>query len=60
MRKAHAGCLLPFWGAKHSKFKAPLENGEVKNGAIAAFKVEEKDGKLRTRARLDLARHEPR
>ena len=38
--------MTPFWGAKHSKFKAPTENGEVKNGAIAAFKVEEKDGKL--------------
>ena len=32
--------LTPFWGPKHSKFKAPIENGEVKNGAIAAFKVE--------------------
>jgi outer membrane protein assembly factor BamB len=38
--------LTPFWGAKHSKFKAPTEYGEVKNGAIAAFKVEEKSGKL--------------
>lgn len=37
--------LTPFWGAKHSKFKAPIENGVVKDGAIAAFKVEEKDGK---------------
>jgi outer membrane protein assembly factor BamB len=37
--------LTPFWGAKHSKFKAPLEYGEVKDGAIAAFKVEEKGGK---------------
>jgi outer membrane protein assembly factor BamB len=38
--------LTPIWGAKHSKFKAPIENGEVKNGAIVAFKVEEKAGKL--------------
>jgi outer membrane protein assembly factor BamB len=38
--------LTPFWGAKHSKFHAPIENGEVKDGAIAAFKLEEKDGKL--------------
>ena len=38
--------LTPFWGAKHSRFKAPIENGEVKDGAIAAFKVEEKEGKL--------------
>ena len=32
--------LTPFWGPKHPKFKAPLENGIVKKGAIAAFKVE--------------------
>jgi len=38
--------LTPIWGAKHSKFKAPIEYGEVKNGAIVAFKVEEKGGKL--------------
>src|SRR6202789_2565786 len=38
--------LTPFWGAKHSKFSAPIENGEVKDGAIAAFKVEEKNGNL--------------
>jgi outer membrane protein assembly factor BamB len=38
--------LTPFWGPKHSKFKAPIENGPVKYGAVAAFKVEEKDGKL--------------
>src|SRR5439155_21936017 len=37
--------LTPIWGAKHSKFKAPIEYGEVKNGAIVAFKVEEKNGK---------------
>jgi len=38
--------LTPFWGPKHSKFSAPMENGAVKYGAIAAFKVEEKGGKL--------------
>ena len=38
--------LAPFWGPKHSLFKAPLEHGEVKEGAIAAFKVEERDGGL--------------
>jgi len=38
--------LTSFWGPKHSAFKAPVEYGEVKYGAIAAFKVEEKDGKL--------------
>jgi outer membrane protein assembly factor BamB len=37
--------LTPFWGPKHSKFNAPIENGPVKYGAIAAFKVEEKAGK---------------
>jgi outer membrane protein assembly factor BamB len=37
--------LTPFWGPKHSKFKAPLEYGEVKKGAIAAFKMEMKDNK---------------
>jgi outer membrane protein assembly factor BamB len=38
--------LTPFWGPKHSKFKAPIEHGEVKKGAIAAFKMEPVDGKL--------------
>ncbi|MGH9938333.1 MAG: PQQ-binding-like beta-propeller repeat protein, partial [Blastocatellia bacterium] len=37
--------LTPFWGPKHSKWKAPIEYGPVKYGAIAAFKVEEKAGK---------------
>jgi outer membrane protein assembly factor BamB len=37
--------LTPFWGPKHSKFKAPIENGPVRDGAIAAFKVEERNGK---------------
>lgn len=37
--------LTPFWGPKHSKFKAPLEYGEIKKGAIAAFKMELKDNK---------------
>ncbi len=31
--------LTPFWGPKHPKFSAPIENGLVKKGAIAAFKV---------------------
>jgi hypothetical protein len=38
--------LTPFWGPKHSRFKAPIENGVVKKGAIAAFKVEPKNGKV--------------
>lgn len=36
--------LMPFWGPKHSQFHAPLEYGEVVTGAIAAFKMEEKNG----------------
>ncbi len=38
--------LTPFWGPKHSKFKAPIENGVVKKGAIAAFKMETIGGKV--------------
>ena len=38
--------LTPFWGPKHSQFKAPIEHGIVKKGAIAAFKVEPKNGKV--------------
>jgi outer membrane protein assembly factor BamB len=38
--------LTPFWGPKHSRFKAPIEHGTVKKGAIAAFKVEPVEGKL--------------
>lgn len=37
--------LTPFWGPKHSAFKAPVEYGDVQHGAIAAFKVDEKNGK---------------
>jgi outer membrane protein assembly factor BamB len=36
--------LMPFWGPKHSQFHAAIEYGEVVHGAIAAFKVEEKNG----------------
>jgi outer membrane protein assembly factor BamB len=38
--------LTPFWGPKHSAFKAPIEHGTVKDGAVAAFKVEDKAGKF--------------
>jgi len=38
--------LTPIWGPKHSAFKAPLEYGTVKDGAVVAFKVEEKNGKM--------------
>jgi hypothetical protein len=37
--------LTPFWGPVHPKFKAPLSYGPVKDGAVVAFKVEEKSGK---------------
>jgi outer membrane protein assembly factor BamB len=32
--------LVPFWGPKHPKFTAPVEHGEVFNGAVAAFRME--------------------
>jgi hypothetical protein len=32
--------LVPFWGPKHPRFKAPIEHGDVFNGAVAAFKME--------------------
>jgi len=38
--------LTPFWGPKHSAMKFPVQYGEIKDGAIAAFKVEEKNGKM--------------
>lgn len=38
--------LTSFWGPKHSAFKAPVENGPVKKGAIAAFKMETKNGRV--------------
>jgi outer membrane protein assembly factor BamB len=38
--------LMPFWGPKHSQFTAPTEYGQVVTGAIAAFKLEEKNGGL--------------
>jgi outer membrane protein assembly factor BamB len=38
--------LMPFWGPKHSKFKAPIEHGEVVQGAVAAFKLEARPGGL--------------
>jgi len=37
--------LTPFWGAVHPKFQVPITHGPVKNGAVVAFKVEEKNGK---------------
>jgi outer membrane protein assembly factor BamB len=38
--------LSPFWGPKHSKFTAPIQNGVVKKGGVVAFKVtDDKNGK---------------
>jgi outer membrane protein assembly factor BamB len=37
--------LTPFWGPKHSQFKAPIEHGAVKDGGIATFKVEQRGNK---------------
>ncbi len=39
--------LVPFWGPKHSEFTAPIEHGQVVQGAVAAFKLEETGGSLR-------------
>jgi outer membrane protein assembly factor BamB len=38
--------ISPFWGPKHPQFKAPIENGEVVHGAVAAFQVREVDDKV--------------
>jgi len=38
--------LTPFWGPVHPEFKVPVSYGRVKHGAIVAFKVEDKSGKL--------------
>jgi outer membrane protein assembly factor BamB len=37
--------LAPVWGPLHPDFKFPVTNGNSPNGSIAAFKVEEKNGK---------------
>jgi outer membrane protein assembly factor BamB len=38
--------IMPFWGPKHSQFTAPVEHGQVVHGGVAAFKVEDKAGKV--------------
>ncbi len=38
--------LTPIWGPPHSAFKAPVDYGEVNDGAIVAFKLQDKGGKL--------------
>ena len=39
--------LMPFWGPKHPRFTAPIEHGEVVQGAVAAFKLQARPGELR-------------
>ena len=38
--------LVPFWGPVHSRFRAPIEYGDVFRGAVASFKMEDKAGKV--------------
>jgi outer membrane protein assembly factor BamB len=38
--------LVSFWGPSHPDFKVPVSYGPVKRGAIVAFRLEEKNGKL--------------
>ena len=38
--------LTPFWGPVHPDFKVPISHGPVTHGAVVAFRVEEKNGKL--------------
>jgi outer membrane protein assembly factor BamB len=38
--------LTPFWGPSHPDFKPPISYGPVQHGAVVAFKVEERDGKM--------------
>jgi hypothetical protein len=38
--------LTPFWGPNHPEFKVPIANGPVTHGAIVAFKLQARDGKL--------------
>lgn len=38
--------LAPFWGPKHSQFHPPIEHGDIFNGAVAAFKLEEQAGRF--------------
>lgn len=37
--------LVPFWGPVSASFHAPIEHGRPTQGGLAAFKVEEKNGK---------------
>jgi putative pyrroloquinoline-quinone-binding quinoprotein len=37
--------LAPFWGPVSTQFKAPIEHARPKGGGVAAFKLEERQGK---------------
>ena len=52
--------LTPFWGPKHSQFKAPIENGAVKVRRRSSPSRWKRRAEVAVDARLDLARHEPR
>jgi outer membrane protein assembly factor BamB len=44
--KGNRWILTPFWGPVHPDFKVPISHGPVKHGAVVAFRVEEKNGKM--------------
>jgi len=37
--------LVPFWGPVSTQFKAPVEHARPTGGGVAAFKVEQRDGR---------------
>ena len=39
--------LMPFWGPKHSKFKAPIEHGEVVQGGGRGVQARRRAGRVR-------------
>jgi outer membrane protein assembly factor BamB len=43
--KGNRWVLSPFWGPQHSQFKFPITNGVTKKGGVAAFKVQDVNGK---------------
>ena len=38
--------IVPFWGPKDSEFKAEYEHGDIVHGGQAAFRLEDRAGKL--------------
>jgi len=40
-----AWVLMPFWGAVSKSFHAPIEQGRPVRGGVAAFKIDERNGK---------------